>query len=280
MKIHAQRFDVPADLKTVLDGMWTYKLEAPPTETSPVQFCMPGGMIEMLFHISPSTHQILSHNKWTNVPEAMVIGLRQSPIYFTAQGGTAMFGLDIKPEAFVCLFNRPVCHLVQNFADVNDFFTANVLGDIVERIVSAPDDCARVRVAVCFFRERLAMRGRSERHYLQEAMEFIRISTGTQTVDEVAGKVFVGKRQLQRAFQEQFGVSPKLYGRIIRFKSAYDFVKKYPEASWVDVTYHFGYSDQSHFIRDFKEFTGNNPTAFLSEYAPQPNLPFALNLYN
>lgn len=280
MKINTQRYPVPNDLQCVLEGMWIYHIEAPASETSPVQFCMPGGMIELLFHVSPRTHRVLHGDEWMVAPEAMIIGLRQGPVFFTAEGGTTIFGLNIKPEAFVFLFNKPVCKLAQNFADVNDFFIANELGSLQEQIVSAPDEQARTAITIQFFRERLAMRGLQERHYLQEAMEHIRVSTGTYSVDELAEKVFVGKRQLQRAFQEQFGVSPKLYGRIVRFKGAYDYVKEHPKASWVDVTYHFGYSDQSHFIRDFKEFTGNNPTGFLSSYEPQLNLPFALNVCN
>lgn len=280
MKIHSQQYPIPTDLQSVLDGIWTYRLEGPATEKSPVQFCMPGGMIELIFHITPNTHQILYRTEWKTAPEAMIIGLRQDPIFFTAKGGTAMMGLNIKPEAFVFLFNKPAGELAQHITDTHDFFAANELDDLIEQVKSAPDDQTRVNVAMSFFRERLAARGRYERHYLHEAMEYIRASTGTQSVDKVAGKVFVGKRQLQRVFQEQFGVSPKLYGRIVRFKCVYDFMKRYPDASWVDLTYHFGYSDQSHFIRDFKEFTGNNPTGFLSEYQPQSNLPFALNVGN
>ena len=280
MNIHTHQFPVPADLQPVIDSIWTYRLEGPSTQNSPVQFCMPGGMIELIFHISPHAHRILTRNEWTTAPEAMIIGLRQEPIFFTGTGGAAMLGLNIKPEAFVYLFNKPAGELAQNLADMNDFFCANELGNLIEQVVSAPDDHMRASVAIDFFRERLALRGRRERHYLHEAMEYIRASTGTQSVDEIAGKVFVGKRQLQRAFQEQFGVGPKMYGRIVRFKSAYDFMKQYPNASWIDVTYHFGYSDQSHFIRDFKEFTGNNPTGFLSEFGLQSNLPFALSLSN
>lgn len=280
MNILTHHFPIPADLQSVLESIWTYQIEAPSAEISPIQFCLPGGMIEILFHVSPSTHQILTRTEWITAPQAMIMGLRQGPVFFTAKGGVAIFGLNIKPEAFVFLFDRPVSELAQNFADLHDFFSEKELGNLIEKIVSADDDTMRVRIVANFFRERLAMRGQSERHYLQKAMESIRVSTGTQSVDELAGKVFVGKRQLQRAFQEKFGISPKLYGRIVRFKSAYDFVKQHPKASWLDVTYHFGYSDQSHFIRDFKEFTGNNPTAFLSEFEPQTNLPFALSVCN
>ncbi len=35
------------------------------------------------------------------------------------------------------------------------------------------------------------------------------------------------------------------------------------DASWVDLTYKSGFYDQSHFIKDFREFTGENPTNYL-----------------
>ena len=41
---------------------------------------------------------------------------------------------------------------------------------------------------------------------------------------------------------------------------------------------HFGYADQSHFIRDFKTFTGENPTSFMSGFAPQNRTPFAISI--
>ena len=278
MEIISHHYPIPNDLKSVFDGIWSYKVEGAPTEISPVQFCLPGGMIELIFHTSPSTHEVFTRGKWTKAPAAMIVGLHQEPIFFTTNGGTSMLGLNIKPEAMVSLFDKPVGQLAQNFASLHDFLGSNEMGKLTEQIISASDEAAGVKLTIDYFRQRLAASAHHEQHYLPKAMEYIRSSTGTQSVDAVAEKVFVGKRQLQRVFQEQFGISPKTYGRIVRFKSAYDFVQRYPKASWVDVTYHFGYSDQSHFIRDFKEFTGNNPSVFLSEFVPQSNVPFALGV--
>jgi AraC-like DNA-binding protein len=54
--------------------------------------------------------------------------------------------------------------------------------------------------------------------------------------------------------------------RIIRFANAYDYVQNEKASlNWANLSYHFGYSDQAHFIRDFKQFAGKAPTVMVDE---------------
>ena len=67
-------------------------------------------------------------------------------------------------------------------------------------------------------------------------------------------------------------MGPKAYQRIIRFRNAYEYLQQNEgNFSWANVSYNFGYSDQAHFIRDFKKFTGALPTAIVlhNEQFPQ-----------
>jgi AraC-like DNA-binding protein len=71
----------------------------------------------------------------------------------------------------------------------------------------------------------------------------------------------VGERQLQRMFKDNLGLSPKSYFRLMRFRHAVASVRGRREIDWLDLTHTLGYSDQSHFIRDFKAFAGVTPSA-------------------
>jgi transcriptional regulator GlxA family with amidase domain len=70
-------------------------------------------------------------------------------------------------------------------------------------------------------------------------------------------------RQFQRRFKELSGFPPKLYARIIRFGAA---MQRYGNnfRSLTDIAYECGYYDQSHFIHDFKEFSGYHPKQYFS----------------
>jgi hypothetical protein len=70
----------------------------------------------------------------------------------------------------------------------------------------------------------------------------------------------LSQRQYRRRFEETVGLPPKLHQRILRFQRALDALGKRPIA---DVAIGCGYYDQAHLIRDFKQFAGLTPTAWL-----------------
>ena len=276
MKIAVQHYAVPADLKPYIDSFWQVQSNGNPSEVSAPQYCLATGLVELIVHTTPPfTHTGSIAGRTVHFPEAFIGGMHVEPVLFQMRGNTGMFGISCKPEAFVTLFDLPVGELVDDYAELRDFF-GKYINDLVEQIQTAPSSEHRVQIAVDFFRQRAAMQARRDRLYFSEAMHYIRMESGQQSVDDICGKVFVGKRQLQRIFQENIGISPKLYGRIVRFKGAYDYVQRHPRTTWTEISHHFGYSDQSHFIRDFREFTGENPGAFLSLYAPRESTPLAL----
>jgi AraC-like DNA-binding protein len=187
-----------------------------------------------------------------------------------------VFGVSLKPEGLVALFNFAIAEATGTFAEARAFF-GDWLGDLPRQIQEMRDPEAGARAAGVFFRERMKSAApQIEQPYLTHAVQHIRRSTGTDSLDELSNKVYVGKRQLQRVFTDKIGFGPKVYGRIVRFRHTIEYVRRHPRATWTEISYEFGYADQSHFIRDFREFTGENPTVFLSNYAPQMNMPVAV----
>lgn len=77
----------------------------------------------------------------------------------------------------------------------------------------------------------------------------------------------ISRQHLGRLFKQQVGLSPKQFLRIVRFEAM---VKSLPEAAawgWADFACAFGFSDQSHFIADFKKVAGTTPGSFLETFA-------------
>jgi AraC-like DNA-binding protein len=80
----------------------------------------------------------------------------------------------------------------------------------------------------------------------------------------------LSERTLERRFKQSIGVSAKLFSRICRFQESLNQLRKNNYLKLSDIAYKNGYSDQSHFIRTFKEFTGVSPFDYkkqLSEVA-------------
>lgn len=89
----------------------------------------------------------------------------------------------------------------------------------------------------------------------QNLFDLLYKTNGGQTIEKYSRQVGWTSRQINRYFKERFGIPLKSYCRILRCFASYRHIKEgkfYPEQN---------YFDQSHFIKDLKEHTGNNPKA-------------------
>jgi AraC-like DNA-binding protein len=87
---------------------------------------------------------------------------------------------------------------------------------------------------------------------LEKCFELIDHSVGNITVDEISKTVGLSSRQLRRLVGNMIGIGVKDYSKIVRFKRSLRDVK-------YNKTDYFHYYDQSHYIREIKQFTGKTP---------------------
>ncbi len=87
----------------------------------------------------------------------------------------------------------------------------------------------------------------------KDLFDLIYSSNGTLAVKELSEKVFWSSRQINRYFNQTFGISLKAYCRIFRFKSSLQEIKNgklFPD---------FNFTDQTHFIKEIKKLSGVTP---------------------
>jgi len=83
--------------------------------------------------------------------------------------------------------------------------------------------------------------------------DLIYSSRGSLSVKVLSEKVVWSERQINRYFNQQFGISLKAYCGILRFRASFQHIKEgklFPEEN---------FSDQSHFIREVKKLSGFLP---------------------
>ena len=92
----------------------------------------------------------------------------------------------------------------------------------------------------------------------------IQSSGGLINIDRVAQNAGWSARQLQRQFGDRVGISPKFFARMQRFQGVLRAMDD-PTLNWVSAANQYGYFDQAHLIRDFRQFVGKPPTALLEQ---------------
>lgn len=93
----------------------------------------------------------------------------------------------------------------------------------------------------------------------------------SMTVDSLADIACLSKRQYERIFSETVGMNPKEYSRVVRFQKAL-WLMQNGELNYAGIASACGFSDQSHFIKDFKSMSGYTPRTFNQYCNPYSDL--------
>lgn len=105
---------------------------------------------------------------------------------------------------------------------------------------------------------------------LQYAVTHLLRSKGEKSLRSLHKELCMTERTFERRFSQYIGVSPRMFSKICRFQASLNQLKESRYDKLSDVAFENGYTDQSHFIRTFREFTGFSPL----EFTKQPALQF------
>ena len=100
---------------------------------------------------------------------------------------------------------------------------------------------------------------------VEEGLSFIQENIGAITVEDLREYMRLPERQLERRFKQVVGVSPQFYIRIKRINAAMKLMDSGQYGQLVDIAHALNFHDQSHFIRDIKEFSGIAPKSILQK---------------
>ena len=99
----------------------------------------------------------------------------------------------------------------------------------------------------------------------RSCVEVIFQSQGQIGVVELADKMNINRRNMERKFTSLIGISPKQLARVARLQATMKMLEQKNFTTLTSLAYENGYYDQAHFIKDFKEFTGLSPKLFFSD---------------
>lgn len=260
MKMEYREFKPSAALRPYVDCYWIHAGILP---TGKAYRCVPSGNTDIIIGTSDGEEWIQRNDTWVRVPRAFLSGLWTEPAVLKSDRRIEWFGIRFKPEVFVQIFRQPMREMENVTLDIRAVLGKGV-DEWTNRIATAPDISRRIELAEAFLCKKISEQ-QSEQAYFTEAIRLIRQHGGQVSTEELSRKVYVGERQLQRAFREYFGITPKTYSRLVRFNWAASMLRNPDDVNWADVTYTCGYADQAHFIRDFREFSGVSPTALIND---------------
>jgi len=157
--------------------------------------------------------------------------------------GESIFAISFKPLAMTYILQKDVSNLINNGTPMpNDFWELNSVD-----LRNFPLFCKKVsEKIVTLLPTEIDLRKKT-------LFKLITKSNGNLNIAELPQQVHLSNRQLNRYFREQFGLTLKKYCTILRFSKALIAVKDGKLSPGLNFT------DQSHFIKEIKKFTGFSP---------------------
>ncbi|WP_105617065.1 helix-turn-helix transcriptional regulator [Vallitalea okinawensis] len=108
---------------------------------------------------------------------------------------------------------------------------------------------------------------------ITSAIHKIRLSRGNISIKRLAESEYISERHLRRLFEREIGLSVKMFARLTRLNNSLRVYKSNRNRSDLNMLQD-GFFDESHFIRDFKEFCGTTPQSFIKNMSGFYNEPF------
>ena len=211
----------------------------------------------------------------TNQPKLAISGQVNYPSHLYADGNVEMIVVVFQPYVLKAFLDLPVSlfhnqevsgydlenkYLKQLAAQIFDCENTDLCISIIEQwLLSQIADALTLKTAYDFKRMAAAMK-----------QLFIMPST---SVTELASATCLSKKHFERLFNELVGANPKEYARVVRFQKSLKLLQHYSEdTSLAQLACQCGYADQSHFIREFRRFSGYTPLSLLNVCKPYSDL--------
>lgn len=227
---------------------------------------------ELIFHYGGRFKEIIQDNVFETTFMTGIHGQTDRIRRLTTTDNYGIFGVILQPYAIPLLFGVTALETKNQLIDLPSILGAEgVL--LTDQIIGTKDTVARIQIVNNFLKRRFKTYKRPE---IIQTVHSICKNNGIVDVKQTASQSFLSQRQFERNFKELIGFSPKTFARLVRFKSLASNYRK-GDKSLTQVACDFGYYDQSHFIQEFKSFSGYNPNTYFSGgaseifYAPSKN---------
>ena len=261
VQMNYQTFKPHKDLESIVKFYWT--LEVPFHPKNQKQKIVPDGCIEMTFNFADKIKRFTSETDFILHPNAMVMGQRTKSFDILPTGNVDTFAICFYPIGFANFVTMPLENLADRESPISELF-GQVEADILEQqMIQAADTRQRIDIIEAFFLKMLIEKNTIS-NIVKSTVDVLLKTNGTTSINDILIDDISKRRQLERHFRKQIGISPKQLSKAIRLQATLNLLLNKKSETLTDIAYENDYFDQNHFIKDFKDLVGVTPKEYLN----------------
>lgn len=224
---------------------------------------LPNGDTEILIDFHDTPQFIYDNSSLKEIQACQHVwasGLRTEPITIPAGNKSEMMVISFKKGMAASFFPFPMEEIADSVVDA-DLVWGTDFGELRERLLGTKDIDLRFRIVEEFlikeFRSQMAVNP-----CVAFAVQQMTERPDALNIARMNERIGYSKKHFAEMFRRQVGVTPKSYLKIMRFQKAVKTIDAATNIDWGQISLECGFYDQSHFINDFKHFSGFTPEQY------------------
>lgn len=200
----------------------------------------------------------IKNNTVTPLSSAGITGISDGYKIFKNSAGIGTVLVYFTEIGFTHFTTHPANELFNLSLSLDNLFEKNGVSEVEEKLVSATTDPQRIKIVEQFLLSHL--KDIQTDKLIVEAVKLIYQSNGTIRIKELNEKLFISQSPFEKRFRKVVGTTAKKFASIVRFNAVLN--KLNETKTLTEICYENNFFDQAHFIKDFKQFTGDTPENF------------------
>lgn len=252
----------PPPLSRFVDVFWHFSGDGLPHRREHV---LPDGSAELVINLDDVPRKRFNRHdlrRFETVRRAWISGPQPEYTVIHVLPRATMMGVHFKPGGLAPFLRMPVEELRGELVELDSLW-GSASGDIRDELLGTPDVGSRFQCLERFLAGR-ACRPLQPDPLVAAALRMFLDLPAVPAISQVVESLGISHKHFIKRFHAAIGLSPKRLCRIRRFNLALADLRARREVDWADVAAAGGYYDQSHFINDFRAFSGMTPCHYLA----------------
>lgn len=240
-------------------------MESDMKEPDLVERVIPTEGIQIMFHYKTPFLVLHPNQQGISQPRSFISGLSDSFSDVSTNGTTGVVFINFYPLGASFFFNFPLSELENQNVDLSDIFKSEMT-EVEDQLLQKQTILERVQVIEQFFIRRFNPIGNHDQMLIRKGIEMIKSHKGVVSAKLLSESLYTTPKTLERKFSHYIGKSTKQVIKLMRFQDVLSDFKPSRIMNLSEFAHQKGYFDQSHFIHDFKSYTGYTPKEFAQKY--------------
>jgi AraC-like DNA-binding protein len=217
---------------------------------------VPTGTLELIVALVEGQGRIYdATGRGRPVSGAMVSGAYRRPFSFDTYENASAVGVHFRPGCAGVFLGVPPGELIDRHVDLEALWGRRAR-ELRERLCAAATTDQQFEILEAELASRL------DQHRVHPAVTYAldALAQPNARVRDVAKCTSLSQRRLIELFTAAVGITPKRFGRVLRFQHATALARRSAALDWTRIAHECGYYDQAHLIHDFRDLADMTPS--------------------